>query len=333
MGEIIKLSHGDGGVETQWLIKNVFYPYFHDPNDTTMADSYVFEVKHIKLAFTTDSFVVKPLFYRGGDIGKLSVCGTINDLVTAGAKPLFLSAGFILEEGFDIEKLHLIAKSMGDVCKQTGVRIVTGDTKVVERGSVDGIFINTAGIGAVSALYSPCRIEPEDEIIITGGIAEHGTSILIDRYELQLETNLKSDCAPMCSLIEALSESFEHVKLMKDPTRGGLATALNEIAFEQGLDIELDEEAIPIKEEVRAINDILGTDPMYLACEGRMIIVVRKGRGEKVLQSVCTLENRSRACIIGRFTSSRRGMVYMKTSIGGKYIVPALDSVMLPRIC
>lgn len=333
MNEKIRLSHGDGGADTQRLIRNVFYQYFNDPLSNAMPDSFVFEAGKSKLGFTTDSFVVKPLFFRGGNIGKLSVCGTINDLVTAGAIPLFLSAGFIIEEGFSIEKLHLIAKSMGDICKQTGAKIITGDTKVVEKGCADGVFINTSGIGRVSEFYNPRKVEPGDEIIITGGIAEHGTSILIDRYELGIETELESDCAPMCSIINSLGENLGHIKLMKDPTRGGLATSLNEMSMDQGLDIELDEKAIPVKNEVHAINDILGLDPLYLACEGRMIIVVEKGWGEKILQHIKILDNCSEARIIGQFTSVYHGIVYMKTFIGGKRIIPMLEGQMLPRIC
>jgi hydrogenase expression/formation protein HypE len=333
MDEKVRLSHGNGGADTQRLIRNVFYRYFNDPPYNDMSDSFVFETKQRKLAYTTDSFVVKPLFFRGGNIGKLAVCGTINDLVTAGAKPLFLSIGLIIEEGFSFEKLHLIAKSMGDICKQAGVKIVTGDTKVVERGSADGLFINTSGIGAVSGLYNPHQIEPGDEIIITGGIGEHGTSILLDRHELDIETELESDCAPLSYLINGLGENLKYVKLMKDPTRGGIGTILNEIASEQVLDIELNEQSIPVKREVQAISDILGIDPLYLACEGRMLIVVEKGWGEKVLCHIKVLDNCSEAQIIGRFTSGYHGVVYMKTFIGGKRIIPMLEGRMLPRIC
>lgn len=329
----IRLSHGNGGADTQRLVRNVFYENFNTPHPNSMQDSFVFEAGQGKLAYTTDSFVVKPLFFRGGNIGKLAVCGTINDLTTAGAIPLFLSTGFIIEEGFSIEKLRLIAKSMGDVCRHTGSKIVTGDTKVVERGSADGLFINTSGIGRVSEFYFPRQAEPGDEIIITGEIAEHGTSILLDRYGLGMETELESDCAPMCFLINGLGENLKHIKLMKDPTRGGIATVLNEIATEQFLDVELNEQSIPAKGEVYAICDILGIDPLYLACEGRMLIVVEKGCGEHVLRHIKALENCSEAQIIGRFTSGHSGMLYMKTYLGGKRIIPMLEGQMLPRIC
>lgn len=333
MDDRIRLSHGDGGNYTRQLIKDVFYKYFGDPSSTAMPDSFVFQTGAGKLAYTTDSFVVKPLFFRGGDIGKLAVCGTINDLAAAGAMPLYLSAGFIIEEGFNIEKLSSIAKSMRDVCSYTGARIVAGDTKVVEKGSTDGVFINTSGIGIVSNFFEPSHAEPGDEIIITGGIAEHGTSILIDRYEIGIEAALESDCAPMCSLVSCLKENLGNIKLMRDPTRGGLATVLNEIALDQGLDIELNEESIPIERQVQAINDILGIDPLYLACEGRMVIAVQKGYGGKILKHIRNLNNCREARIIGQFTSKSNGMVYMNTCIGGKRIIPTLEGQMLPRIC
>lgn len=333
MNDKINLSHGDGGTCSQLLIKDVFYKYFNDPSSGNMPDSFVFQTDSCQLAYTTDSFVVKPLFFRGGDIGKLAVCGTINDLAASGALPLYISAGFILEEGFSMEKLCSITKSMGEVCRNTGARIVTGDTKVVEKGSADGVFINTSGIGMVSRFYAPRQVEPGDELIITGGIGEHGTSILIERYELGIETKLESDCGPMCSLLSSLGEGLGYVKLMKDPTRGGLATALNEIAIGQGLSIELNEECIPVKREVQAINDILGIDPLYLACEGRMILIVQRGYGNQLLQHVKKLNNCLEARIMGRFTPSPHSLVYMNTSIGGKRILPKLEGQMLPRIC
>jgi hydrogenase expression/formation protein HypE len=333
MDEVIKLSHGEGGADTQDVIKNIFYRYFNEPHYNDLSDAYVFEAGQKKYSFTTDSFVVKPIFFRGGNIGKLAVCGTINDLVTAGAIPLYLSAGFIIEEGFPIEKLHLVAKTMGDVCKQTGVKIVTGDTKVVEKGSVDHLFINTTGIGLVSEHYNPKKIEPGDEIIITGGIAEHGTSILLDRYDFGIETDLVSDCTPLCNIIHGLRKKLRQVKLMKDPTRGGLATALNEIATMMGVDVEVDEQMIPVKSEVKSICDIIGMDPMYLASEGRMIIIVTKGYGEQIIQHIKELNYCNDTQIIGHFTSGNHGKVYMKTWIGGKRIIPVLEGQILPRIC
>lgn len=329
----IKLFHGDGGAKTNELIHEVFLKYYGDDGDVPLSDSFVFTAKGSKLAYTTDSFVVQPLFFRGGDIGKLAVCGTLNDLATAGAKPLYISASFILEEGFPVDALCQIAQSMGEVCKKNRLKIVTGDTKVVEKGSADGIFINTSGIGVVSEGYSPREIEAEDEIIITGTIAEHGTAILLDRYHIAMETNIVSDCCDLSHLITDLETELPYIKLMKDPTRGGIATVLNEIAEHVGYNVELMENRIPISHQVRAVNDILGIDPLYLACEGRMILVVQKGLGSKILQVLENCCGFRYAQIIGRFTKDRQRIVYLQTKIGGKRVLPSLEGQMVPRIC
>ncbi len=331
--EKIKLSHGDGGAKTHELIHNVFLKNYGEENHNPINDSYIFSFDSSKLAFTTDSFVVNPLFFRGGDIGKLAVCGTINDLATAGAKPLYLSAGFIIEEGFEIEKLCKVAGSMGEICRRTGAKIVTGDTKVIERGGVDGLFINTSGIGIVSEHYFPCTIEPGDEIIISGTIAEHGTAILLDRYELDIETDIISDCCPLNFLISELDKELPYIKLMKDPTRGGVATVLNEISNTVGYNVELNENQIPINSQVKAINKILGIDPLYLACEGRMIFIVKKGYADIILRRIREFDAGKSAQIIGRFTSDMQGVVYLITNIGGKRIIPALEGQTVPRIC
>ncbi len=331
MTDTIKLYYGDGGSYTNELIKKVFIKNYGEVN--TAADSFVFSANSGRLAFTTDSFVVKPLFFRGGDIGKLAVCGTINDLATAGAIPRYISAGFIIEEGFDIQNLCLIAKSMGEVCRKTGVKIVTGDTKVVEKGSADGVFINTSGIGAVSDYYNPGSIQPGDKIIITGPIAEHGTAILLDRYCIQAETDIKSDCSPLCHMISELNENLTYIKLMKDPTRGGLATILNEIAENTGYNIELNEDCIPIDDRVKAINELLGIDPLYLACEGRMVLAVNKNHADKILEHLRSIQNCAGSEIIGQFTPETRGIVYMNTIIGGRRMIAAADGQTIPRIC
>ncbi|MEA5084736.1 MAG: hydrogenase expression/formation protein HypE [Lachnospiraceae bacterium] len=328
----IKLYHGDGGVKTNELIKDVFLKYYG--NETGAEnDAFVYTTEKARFAYTTDSFVVKPLIFRGGNIGKLAVCGTINDLATAGAKPLYISAGFIIEEGFDIDILCSIAKSMGETCKENGVKIVTGDTKVVEKGCADGLFINTSGIGVVSENYSTDKIEPEDEIIITGTIAEHGTAILLDRYGLAIETNIISDCCALNNLITDLEMELQYIKLMKDPTRGGLATVLNEIATNAGLNAELFENQIPISNQVKAVNEILGIDPMYLACEGRMVLVVKKGFGNRILENLKRFHSYKDAQIIGRFTKDCQKLVYLQTDIGGKRIIPSLEGQTIPRIC
>ncbi len=333
MNNTIRLYHGDGGVKTNELIKEVFLKNYGSSNEILLNDSFVFSAEPSKLAYTTDSFVVRPLFFRGGDIGKLAICGTINDLATAGATPLYISAGFIIEEGFPIEHLLKIAESMGKVCMENGVKIVTGDTKVVEKGCADGLFINTSGIGVVSVHYSPQEIEPGDEIIITGTIAEHGTAILLDRYDLAVETDLTSDCNPLNQLIDNLEMELPYIKLMKDPTRGGLATILNEIAATAGYNVELYENQIPVSDPVKAINEILGIDPLYLACEGRMVLIVKKGFGDRILRHIKELSGCKAAQKIGRFTKDCQKIVYLQTSIGGKRLIPALEGQTIPRIC
>ncbi len=329
----IKLYHGDGGAKTNELINQVFLKYYGDGREVPLSDSFVFTTKSSKLAYTTDSFVVQPLFFRGGDIGKLAVCGTLNDLATAGAKPLYISASFIVEEGFDIAALCKIAQSMGEVCKENGVRIVTGDTKVVEQGCADGLFVNTSGIGVVSEKFSPTEIEAEDEIIITGAIAEHGTAILLDRYDLAMETDIQSDCCALSHLITDLDMELPYIKLMKDPTRGGVATVLNEMATHVGYNVELIENKIPINPQVKAVNDILGIDPLYLACEGRMLLVVKKGYGSRIVQGLKEICGYQEAQIIGHFAKNSQKLVYLQTDIGGKRVLPSLEGQTVPRIC
>ncbi len=334
MGNTIKLIHGDGGKDTSLLIKEIFHKHFDNNLLINSLDACVFEVNQGKLAFTTDSFVVKPLFFSGGDIGKLAVCGTINDLVVSGAYPKYISCGFIIEEGFRTDSLEQVAQSMGEICKKTGVKIVTGDTKVVEKGSVDGLFINTSGIGIINKRYEPKPIKEGDKVIVTGGIGEHGTIIAIQRYEMKVKANIKSDCMPLDKVIEKLEKYADYIKLMKDPTRGGLATALNEIAEFSGIGIHLKEEKIPIKKEVLSVNQLIGLDPLYLACEGRMILVVDQKECESVLKEIRKCEGCEDASIIGSFVKSEiKSIVFMETFIGGKRIIGSLEGDMLPRIC
>lgn len=334
MENTVELIHGNGGKDTDLLIKEIFYKHFNNDLLINSLDATVFEVNQGKLAFTTDSFVVKPLFFSGGDIGKLAVCGTINDLVVSGAYPKYISCGFIIEEGFKIDLLEQVAQSMGKICKKTGVKIVTGDTKVVEKGSVDGLFINTSGIGIINKRYEQKPIKEGDKVIVTGGIGEHGTIIAIQRYEMKVKANLKSDCMPLNKVLEKLEKYADYIKLMKDPTRGGLATALNEIAEFSGVGIHLKEEQIPIKKEVLSVNQLIGLDPLYLACEGRMILVVDKKECESVLKEIRQCEGCEDSAIIGSFVKSEiKSIVFMETFIGGKRIIGPLEGAMLPRIC
>jgi len=330
----IKLSHGDGGKHTNTLIKEIFYKHFYNDLLVSSLDSSVFEVSHGRLAFTTDSFVVKPLVFPGADIGKLAVCGTINDLVAAGANPKYLSCGVIIEEGFDLGLLEKIVESMAKVCEETGVKIITGDTKVVEKGDVDGLIINTSGIGVVQDRYQTKSIKAGDKIIITGGIGEHGTTIAIERYGIKVEGNLQSDCMPLNNIVTRLEKYSHSIKLMKDPTRGGLGTALNDIAEVASMGIHLLEESIPIKKEVASVNQLLGLDPLYMACEGRMILVVEENKSKEVLEELRQCQGCKDSAIIGTFVfTGTKPIVFMETYIGGKRIIGPLEGEMLPRIC
>jgi hydrogenase expression/formation protein HypE len=333
MKEVIKLAHGDGGKYTQLLIQQLFYKYFNNKLLLQAGDSTVLPAMEGTLAFTTDSFVVKPLFFSGGDIGKLAVCGTINDLVVAGAKPLYLSAGFIIEEGFSMQLLERVVKSMGEVCIKAGVNIVTGDTKVVEKSAVDGIFINTSGIGQIINGYAIKPIEVGDRIIVTGGIGEHGTTIALERYDIKVQGEFKSDCDTLHPFIEELKEHFRSIKIMRDPTRGGLATVLHEFSTLCGLGIHLIEEHIPISEGVRVVNQLLGLDPLYMACEGRMVLVVKESEVEKILDIIQSMDQGKEARIIGKFVKEPEDTIFIENYFGGKRILAQLDGNMLPRIC
>ncbi|WMJ82480.1 hydrogenase expression/formation protein HypE [Clostridium sp. MB40-C1] len=329
--ESVKLIHGEGGKYTEGLIKDVFYEKFKNDILLKNMDSALLEIPSNKIAFTTDSFVVNPIFFRGGDIGKLAVCGTINDLTVCGAEPLYLSSSFIIEEGFSMQELKKIVNSMKETCIQAKLNIVTGDTKVVPKGKVDKVFINTAGIGVVKD-YFPKKIKKGDKVIVTGTIAEHGTAIAVDRYNLNVKGKIQSDCAPLNFLLECLKRHYESIKFMRDPTRGGLGQVLNEIANQSELGLHIFENKIPIRDEVKSINEMLGINPLYLACEGRMIVVVDKYASEdimKVLVKECNCDN---ASVIGEFTDEYE-FVYIENDFGGKRILGSLDTQILPRIC
>lgn len=333
MSEVINLIHGDGGKHTKTLIEELFYKYFNNNILLQEQDSAIITSIQGKMAFTTDSFVVKPLFFSGGNIGKLAVCGTINDLVVSGAKPLYLSAGFIIEEGFSMEILKEIVKSMGQTCLECGTKIVTGDTKVVEKGNADGIFINTSGIGYIANGYEVKPIEAGDNIIVTGEIGEHGTTISVERYGINVKGDFKSDCAALYPFIEKLREHFTSIKIMRDPTRGGLATVLNEFSSRCNLGIHLVEDEIPISESVKAINNLLGLDPLYMACEGRMVLVVKESEAKNVLKIIQSIDQGKGAKIIGKFVKGFNQNIFIENSFGGKRILGPLDRSMLPRIC
>lgn len=333
MNEKIKLIHGDGGKYTNELIKDIFYKHFNNSILISGIDSALFPIRNCKMAFTTDSFVVKPLFFSGGNIGKLAVCGTINDLSVAGAKPLYLSTGFIIEEGFSIETLDLIVSEMAKQCMLSNVKVVTGDTKVVPKGCADDLFINTAGVGIIQNHYKMKRIEAGDKVIVSGNIGEHGTAITLARYNIDVKGDIKSDCDSVYEIVDELKEYYPFIKIMKDPTRGGLATILNEISNISGLGIRIVEEKIPILKEIMGVNKMLGLDPLYMACEGKVVLVVKNEAADEILYRLHRLDKCRDASIIGSFIDDSEQLVYMENPFGGKRILSNLEGEMLPRIC
>jgi hydrogenase expression/formation protein HypE len=331
------------------LVEGLFLEYLRNPLLEMLEDQAVFEVGSIRnngqaptrMAFTTDSYVVDPIFFPGGDIGKLAVNGTVNDLAMSGARPLYLSAGFILEEGLSIEDLKRILESMRDAAGEAGVAVVTGDTKVVQKGSMDKIFINTSGIGVIESPVhlSASRAQVGDKVILSGAIGDHGTTIMIARGELELETDIESDTAPLSSLVQAMVEEAEgalaldSLHCLRDPTRGGVATTLNEIALSSEVCIEINEDLIPVREEVRGACEILGLDPLYVANEGKLLAIVSTGIAETLVNRMKDNPFGGDACIIGEVKAEPRGIVAMRTGFGGTRIVDMLAGEQLPRIC
>lgn len=339
--ELIVLGHGSGGKLTADLIAREFVPAFCNDVLSAMEDQATISLRNLlgesnpRLAFTTDSFVVKPLFFPGGDIGKLAVNGTVNDLVVGGAVPLCLSAAFIFEEGFALADLRRIVKSMRDACDDAGVQLVTGDTKVVDRGKGDQLFITTSGIGIVSreVNLSIRNAQPGDCILISGTIGDHGIAIMSVREGLEFETRIESDCAGLHSLVAAMLKTSSNIRCMRDPTRGGLASALNEMATASHVGVRIDDELIPIRPEVRAACEMLGLDPLYVANEGKLIAVVPPAEAEKVLQTMRQHPLGANAAMIGCVVSEHREAVILKSIVGGERVVTMLAGEQLPRIC
>jgi hydrogenase expression/formation protein HypE len=331
----ILLGHGSGGKLTSELIKNIFLPAFENPYLAELGDQAVINLNGLKIAFTTDSYVVNPIFFPGGDIGELAVNGTVNDLAVGGARPLFISAGFILEEGFPISDLCKIVESMKKACACAGVILVTGDTKVVEKGKGDKIFINTSGIGIIEKEIeiSPRKVKPGDKILINGPIGLHGIAILSKREGIEFEAEIESDTAPLNSLVADILSVSGNIHWMRDPTRGGVSSALNELAQSAKLGIEIWESEIPIPEPVKAACEMLGLDPLYVANEGKLIAVVSNDDAEKVLEAMRDNPLGKEAKIIGEITEEHPGVVLMKTLVGGKRVVDMLAGEQLPRIC
>ena len=330
----IILGHGSGGRLMHDLIKEVLLKKLNNPILKELSDSALIEYKE-KLAFTTDSFVVSPLFFPGGDIGKLAVCGTVNDMVMLGAVPEYLSLALIVEEGLDFKTLEKIVDSISANAKKAGVYFVTGDLKVVERGAADKIFINTSGIGRIirKRKLSIKNIRPRDKIIVSGEIGQHGLAVLAKRKELDLGFNINSDCSALADLIIPVLRKTEAIKFMRDPTRGGVATTLNEIAENSGLGIVIEEKNIPVSSKVRVACELLGIDPLYVANEGRAILVVSPESANKVLKLLKRHPLGRNARIIGSIEKEPRRRVILNTVVGTQRIVDMLTSEPLPRIC
>jgi hydrogenase expression/formation protein HypE len=333
---IIQLSHGDGGLKSAQLINDLLFDYIGNDILQKLDDSAALKLDDDKsLSFTTDSFVVNPIFFPGGDIGKLSICGTVNDLATSGCRPLALSLSFILEEGFSIPDFKIILSSIRNILDETGLSIITGDTKVVDKGSVDKIFINTAGIGIINNNYriSPEKIKPGDKILVNGTIADHGLAILSQRKEFDFKTNIISDCAPLNGLVRDMTSVSGQIHALRDATRGGLATVLFEIAKNSGFDIDLFQENVPIQKQARGICEFLGMDPLYIANEGKMVAFIGSDDAENVLEVMKSSKYGKKSAIIGEVVKKGRGNVILKTEIGTERILDLHYSEQLPRIC
>jgi hydrogenase expression/formation protein HypE len=333
----VLLGHGSGGKLSHDLISSLFVKYFNNPYLDKQTDSALIDTDDGYLSFTTDSFVVDPIFFPGGNIGKLAVCGTVNDLAVSGATPLYLSAGFIIEEGFPMADLEMIVQSMADEAKKAGVIIVTGDTKVVNRGKCDKIFINTSGIGRIKHEHLHIgkgeKIKPGDKIIINGTVGDHGMAVLSARQELNIQSDIVSDCASLNGLIHSVLAVSDGVEFMRDATRGGLATVLSELAENRNFGITLDESRLVVGPKVRAFCEILGFDPLYVANEGKVLIVADKGSADEILEKMKEHELGKNAAVIGEIVSEYPGKAWIHTGIGGKRILDMLAGEQLPRIC
>lgn len=332
MDEIISLDYGSGGKKTARLIEKLIVPRLDNPALRELGDGAIVDGGE-KLVFSTDSFVVSPLFFPGGDIGKLSVCGTVNDLSMCGAEPKYLSCSFIVEEGFPFSELERIVESMAAQCEKAGVQIVTGDTKVVEKGRGDGIYINTAGIGVLRHPgLSPGNIRPGDKVIVSGYVGDHGTAVMLARNRM-MQGEIASDCAALNGLTEAILSAAPGVRVLRDPTRGGMATTLNEFVEGTALGIELEEARIPVRPQVQAACDMLGLDPLYCANEGKLLAVVDPADADKVLAAMRSHELGADAAIIGEVTEHYPGKLTLRTAFGGSRVLQKLSGAQLPRIC
>lgn len=335
--ESILLGHGSGGKLSHELIDKLFARHFDNEILRQQSDSAILETGSTHLAFTTDSFVVDPLVFPGGNIGTLAVAGTVNDLAVSGAVPQYLSAGFIIEEGLSYKELEEIVITMAEEARKAGVMIVTGDTKVVDKGKCDKVFINTSGIGRIAekhtGISSGRDIQPGDKIIINGSIGDHGMAVMAARNDLNIAADIRSDCAALNHLIHSVLQVSDGVKFMRDATRGGLGTVLSEIAKDRPFGIEINEEDIVIRDSVRSMCELLGFDSLYVANEGKVVMVVDHHDAEKILQTIKQNPYGKEASIIGEITAEHQGMAWLNTVVGGKRIIDMLSGQQLPRIC
>ena len=328
-------AHGGGGRVMHQLIAQMFVPAFRNPLLEAAHDGAVFQVNGARLAFTTDSYVVSPLFFPGGDIGTLAVNGTVNDLAMCGARPLYLSAGFILEEGLEMETLWRVVQSMRQAAEQAGVQLVTGDTKVVGRGKGDGIFINTSGVGVIEhdVTIAPARVRPGDAVLLSGDLGRHGIAVMAKREGLEFESEIESDCASVAGLIRQMLDAGIEIHCLRDLTRGGLASALGEIAEAAGLRIHIEETAIPVPEDVRGACEILGLDPLHLANEGRFVAFVAPQDAERALSVMQAHPLGQGSCLAGEVGEGCGGKVLLKSAMGTTRILEMSSGEQLPRIC
>lgn len=333
---VVLMAHGAGGKKSAELVRGLFLHYFDNPVLNRLEDSAVLARLTGRLAFTTDSFVVDPLFFPGGDIGKLAVCGTVNDLAASGARPVALSAAFILEEGLDFETLGRVVKSIRHAADEAGVYVVAGDTKVVPRGSADKMFITMSGVGELLESVEcpgPNKARPGDVVLLSGTIADHGIAVMLQREGMRFVTNVSSDCAPLWALVSNLLESAPSLHCLRDPTRGGVAAALNEIAVLSGVNIEIDETMIPVSEGVRVACDLLGIDPLHVANEGKMIVILPESEAGVALRAMKAHPLGERSAIIGVVKESPPGQVHLRTKLGTVRVLDVPSGDILPRIC
>ncbi len=333
--EVVTLAHGAGGKASRRLVEGVFLRELGNPLLAPLGDAALLDVPGSRLALTTDSYVVRPRFFPGGDIGELAVNGTVNDLAVSGATPLALTAAFVLEEGFPVDELRLVVRSMAAAAERAGVVVAAGDTKVVERGMADGLYVSTSGVGLVPAgvQLGPELVRPGDRVLVSGTIGDHGMAVMVARGDLALEADLRSDTAPVHELAADLLALGGSLRFMRDPTRGGLATTLSELAVGSGLAVRIEEQAVPLRPQVAAACEILGIDPLYVANEGKLVAVVAGDAADDALAALRRHSLGADAAIVGRIESEPEGLVLLETELGGNRIVDMLVGDPLPRIC